>query len=92
MEEKVVTAVAAVFVVSASAGRVLSSVRTEIPSEPDGMLSPMIRPLALDDIAPLQLPSEPTLSPDGRQVIYVGRTVDGGEVERPASSTGRSST
>ncbi|MDT0263090.1 hypothetical protein [Jatrophihabitans lederbergiae] len=52
----------------------------------------MIRPLALDDIAPLQLPSEPTLSPDGRQVIYVGRTVDGGEVERPASSTGRSST
>jgi hypothetical protein len=36
----------------------------------------MGRPLAIDDLADLQLPGEPALSPDGRQVVYVLRTTD----------------
>jgi dipeptidyl aminopeptidase/acylaminoacyl peptidase/CubicO group peptidase (beta-lactamase class C family) len=36
----------------------------------------MGRPLDLQDISSLQLPSEPTISPDGRQVVYVVRTTD----------------
>ncbi|NYJ74907.1 serine hydrolase [Allobranchiibius huperziae] len=36
----------------------------------------MTRPLRLDDLADLQLPSAPTLSPDGRSVVYVVRTTD----------------
>jgi dipeptidyl aminopeptidase/acylaminoacyl peptidase/CubicO group peptidase (beta-lactamase class C family) len=36
----------------------------------------MGRPLDLDDIRALQLPSEPTIAPDGRQVVYVLRTTD----------------
>lgn len=34
------------------------------------------RRLALDDIYSLQLPTEPAISPDGRQVIYALRTTD----------------
>jgi len=36
----------------------------------------MGRPLDLEDISSLQLPSEPTIAPDGRQVVYVLRTTD----------------
>jgi len=36
----------------------------------------MGRPLQLQDLDSLQLPSEPALSPDGRQVVYVLRTTD----------------
>ena len=36
----------------------------------------MTRRLELDDISNLQLPSEPAISPDGRQVVYVLRTTD----------------
>ncbi|MDQ2852398.1 MAG: serine hydrolase [Actinomycetota bacterium] len=36
----------------------------------------MTHPLRLDDMAALQLPSAPTLSPDGRLVVYVLRTTD----------------
>jgi dipeptidyl aminopeptidase/acylaminoacyl peptidase/CubicO group peptidase (beta-lactamase class C family) len=36
----------------------------------------MGRALDLDDIGSLQLPSDPAISPDGRQVVYVLRTTD----------------
>ncbi|WP_222195428.1 serine hydrolase [Modestobacter italicus] len=36
----------------------------------------MGRPLALEDVLSLQLPGEPTIAPDGRQVVYVLRTTD----------------
>ncbi|KGH46186.1 beta-lactamase [Modestobacter caceresii] len=36
----------------------------------------MGRPLALEDVHALQLPGEPTVSPDGRAVVYVLRTTD----------------
>ncbi len=36
----------------------------------------MVRPLQLEDMAALQLPSTPTLSPDGRLVVYVLQTTD----------------
>lgn len=36
----------------------------------------MGRPLRLADLAGVQLPGEPTISPDGHQVVYVLRTTD----------------
>jgi len=36
----------------------------------------MVRHLDLDDVAALQLPSDPRVTPDGRQVVYVLRTTD----------------
>jgi len=36
----------------------------------------MVRHLELEDVAALQLPSDPSVSPDGRQVVYVLRTTD----------------
>src|SRR4051794_26132733 len=52
-------------------------VRSDEPPAPAGGQAPgMGRPLAIDDLADLQLPGEPTLSPDGRQIVYVLRTTD----------------
>jgi dipeptidyl aminopeptidase/acylaminoacyl peptidase len=36
----------------------------------------MTRPMSLDDLASLAVPSQPALSPDGRTVAYVLRTLD----------------
>lgn len=36
----------------------------------------MVRHLELEDVAALQLPSDPSVTPDGRQVVYVLRTTD----------------
>jgi len=36
----------------------------------------MVRHLELKDVAALQLPSDPSVTPDGRQVVYVLRTTD----------------
>ena len=36
----------------------------------------MLRHLEHDDLAALQLPSDPSVTPDGRQVVYVLRTTD----------------
>jgi dipeptidyl aminopeptidase/acylaminoacyl peptidase/CubicO group peptidase (beta-lactamase class C family) len=45
----------------------------------------MGRPLELEDIHSLQLPAEPAISPDGRQVVYVVRTTDAdADVDRRA--------
>ncbi|OMQ13878.1 hypothetical protein A7K94_0220530 [Modestobacter sp. VKM Ac-2676] len=45
----------------------------------------MGRPLDLEDVLSLQLPGEPTISPDGRQVVYVLRTTDtGADTDRRA--------
>ena len=36
----------------------------------------MVRPFTLDDLRRLELPSEPTIAPDGRHVVYVLRRTD----------------
>lgn len=36
----------------------------------------MSRPLTLDDLSAVQVPADPTLSPDGTRVVHVLRTVD----------------
>ncbi|MBB3678271.1 serine hydrolase [Modestobacter versicolor] len=45
----------------------------------------MGRPLDLEDISALQLPSDPAIAPDGRRVVYVLRTTDtGADADRTA--------
>jgi dipeptidyl aminopeptidase/acylaminoacyl peptidase len=44
----------------------------------------MTRPLILDDLAALQLPTDPTISPDGNTVVYVLRSTSG-DADRPPS-------
>ena len=50
---------------------------TEVPETPAAP-----RRLRIDDLLDLAVPSQPVLSPDGRQVAYVLRTLDG-DADRP---------
>ena len=50
----------------------------------------MVRPFRLDDNSAVAVPSEPTISPDGNQIVYVLRTTDAGrDLDRHALWTVR---
>ena len=48
----------------------------------------MTRPLTLDDLTRLQIPTDPTISPDGRTVVYSLRSTLGDEESAAGSATG----
>ena len=48
----------------------------------------MTRPLTLEDLTRLQVPTDPTISPDGRTIVYSLRSTLGDEEPATGSATG----